>query len=363
VTFVQTPIGDGKLPINSYGFCIMVGFLLASWVAVKRGAALGLSSDFILDVGIIAMIFGIVGAKINYVLQYSKSVTEETKGVLWGDMGLNPIGALLLGPVPFGFWFYRMKQSGQKVKLLSWQTGVLLVLTLLFAFVGTRLFFLWQHQDDYSWKVFRNWQSGFVLYGGLIAGIAAGALYTKMRGLSIAKVADLAAAPMMLALAFGRVGCFMNGCCHGKPGEGFPCVSFPAGSPAADPEGGFPGGPNGRSLPVHPTQLYETLAAVGIFFLLSWIYKKKRRAPGEVFLMMGMLYGAWRFVIEFARGDKRPDWGGLSYSQWVSLVAFVVAGVWIFLLRRRPPVDDGPKATVPPPAATTPASPTAPSAP
>src|SRR2546422_2882430 len=68
VTFVKTPFGtDGLLPINSYGFCIMVGFLLASWIAVKRGKVLGIQSDFILDVGIIAMIFGIVGAKINYV--------------------------------------------------------------------------------------------------------------------------------------------------------------------------------------------------------------------------------------------------------------------------------------------------------
>ncbi|HLF92103.1 MAG TPA: prolipoprotein diacylglyceryl transferase family protein, partial [Planctomycetota bacterium] len=140
VTFVETPFG--KMPINSYGFCIMVGFLLASWIAVRRGKALGIQSDFILDVGIIAMIFGIVGAKINYVLQYSEDVSEDAKLALWGDMGLNPIGALLLGPIPFAFWFYRMKQSGQKVRLFSWQTGVLIVLTLFFAFVGTRAFHL-----------------------------------------------------------------------------------------------------------------------------------------------------------------------------------------------------------------------------
>jgi phosphatidylglycerol:prolipoprotein diacylglycerol transferase len=345
VTFVQTPIGDGKLPINSYGFCIMVGFLLASWIAVKRGKELGISSDFVLDVGIIAMIFGIVGAKINYVLQYSQSVSEATKGALWGDMGLNPIGALLLGPVPFGFWFYRMKQSGEKVRLISWQTGVLIVLTVVFAFVGTRAFYLWQHQDDYSWKVFKNWQSGFVLYGGLIAGVAAGILYTKMRGISVPMIADLTAAPMMLALAFGRLGCFMNGCCHGKKGEGFPCLSFPAGSPAAEE---YPGGENGRSLRVHPTQIYEAIAAVAFFFILSWIYRKKRKAQGEVFLIMAMLYSIWRFVIEWTRGDKRPDWGGLSYSQWVSLAAFLGAGVWLFLARNRRPAD----APAPPPPST-----------
>src|ERR1041384_2147890 len=157
VTFLKTPCGDGILPINSYGFCIMVGFLLASWIAVKRGRELGIPSDFILDVGIIAMIFGIVGAKINYLIQYPESVKDgDLKSALWGDMGLNPLGALILGPIPFAFWFYRMKQSGQKVKLGSWQTGVLLVMTLLFAFVGTRAFHLWLNKDDYSWRVFRE---------------------------------------------------------------------------------------------------------------------------------------------------------------------------------------------------------------
>jgi phosphatidylglycerol:prolipoprotein diacylglycerol transferase len=183
-----------------------------------------------------------------------------------------------------------------------------------------------------------------------------------MRGMSIAIIADLAAAPMMLALAFGRVGCFMNGCCYGKRGEGFPCVSFPSNSPAAqDPLVGH--GADGKSNPVHPTQLYETTAALAIFFILSWFYRKKRKAQGEVFLMMVMLYGTWRFLIEFARGDKRPDWGGLSYSQWVSMIAFMIAGVWMFLLRKRarqgvePPVpppagEPGNKAVPPPPSVT-----------
>ena len=349
VTFVKTPFNI--LPINSYGFCIMVGFLLASWIAVKRGRELGISSDFVLDVGIIAMIFGIVGAKINFILQYPQQLSEAEKSALWGDMGLNPLGAIILGPIPFGFWFYRMKQSGQKVTLVSWQTGVLLVLTLILAFIGTRAMHLYMHKDEYSWKVFRNWQAGFVLYGGLAAGIGAGLLYTKMRGMSISRIADLTAAPMMLALAFGRLGCFMNGCCHGKKGEGFPCVSFPSGSPATEP-GAAPGGPEGRSLPVHPTQIYEAIAAVAFFFILSRIYRKKRKAEGEVFLIMAMLYGAWRFVIEWVRGDDRPQWGGLFYSQWVSLAAFIGAGAWLFILRKR-------AGSMPPAAAAPPAPPAA----
>jgi phosphatidylglycerol:prolipoprotein diacylglycerol transferase len=337
-------------PINSYGFCIMAGFLLASWIAVKRGKEIGLKSDFILDVGIIGMIAGILSAKINYLLQYYKDVQEIGKLSLWGDMGLNPLGALLLGPLPFAFWFWRMKKSGEKVVLLSWQTGVLLLLTLLLALLGTRALFLYQNAGDYSWRLFRNWQSGFVLYGGLIGGVAAGSLYVKMRGQSVAAVADLVAPVMMLAVAFGRLGCFFNGCCHGKPGTGFPCVSFPAGSPAAK------GKPFGQpSDPVHPTQLYETAAAVLMFFALSWLYRRKRKAPGEVFMAMCMMYGAWRFMIEFARGDERPAWlGDLSYSQVVSLAAFAAGALWLFVMRGRAPAE--------PPKAETPTPPPAPAA-
>src|SRR5258706_7414931 len=175
-------------PINSYGFAIMVGFLLCSYIAVQRAKPLGIKSDFVLDLGIIAMIAGIIGAKINYLLQYSKEIEEANKLSMWGDMGLDPLGALLLGPIPFAFWFWRMKRSGEKVHLFSWQSGVLFLLTLLFALVGTRALFVSMHHAEYSWKIFRNWQSGFVLYGGLIAGIAASVLYIQIGGQALAIV-------------------------------------------------------------------------------------------------------------------------------------------------------------------------------
>ena len=313
-------------PINSYGFSIMVGFLLASWIAVRRAKPLGINSDFILDVGIIGMIFGILGAKLNYLLQYHKDFIGDPGQPIWGDSGLNPVGVLLLGPLPFAFWLWRMKSAGEKVRLYTWQNAVLLLATLVFAFVGARALFLYQHRDEYSWRVFRNWQSGFVLYGGLLAGIPAGALYIKMRGQSISRIADLCAGPMMLALAFGRFGCFLNGCCYGMKCEGFPGLTFPPASPAAQ---------KGHN-PALPTQLFEVVAAVGFFFFLSWLYKKERKVQGGVFAAMILCYAGWRFLIEFFRGDERPLWfAGLSYSQVVSLVALVGTALWLFLRRGR----------------------------
>lgn len=306
------------IPINSYGFSIMIGFLLASWIAVRRAKPLGIKSDFILDVGIIGMIAGIIGAKINYILQYPQSFPPENP-TPWGDTGVHPAGALL-GLVPYGFWWWRVRKEDGPVRLYSWQNAVLLVLTLVLAVIGARAVHLVQYWDDYGW-FFKGWQSGFVLYGGLIAGVAASALYVKMRGHKISTIADIGAAPIMLAQAFGRIGCFLNGCCYGKVCEGFPGVTFAAG--------------RGAGSPVHPTQLYETAVCIGFFFLLSWYDRKVKKAAGETFLAMMMCYGTWRFLVEFVRGDDRPQWFGLFYSQWVSVGAFVAAAVWLVLLRRR----------------------------
>ena len=86
--------------------------------------------------------------------------------------------------------------------------------------------------------------------------------------------------------------------------------------------------------PALPTQLFEVAAAVGFFFLLSWAWRRKRKAEGEVFAFMILLYAGWRFVIEFFRGDDRPIWfASLSYSQVVSLAALVGAGLWLFFKR------------------------------
>ena len=129
-----------NLPINSYGFTIMIGFLLAVGVAVRRAKPLGFNTDIILDLGIIAMIFGIMGAKINYVLQYSQFF-EPAAGKLrvfdFGDGGYSWLGVLLLGPIPYLIWRWRQKDD-EKIRLYSWQSEGLIILTLFFAFVGCR---------------------------------------------------------------------------------------------------------------------------------------------------------------------------------------------------------------------------------
>ncbi len=335
-------------PINSYGFMIMVGFLLATYIGVRRGRELGIKSDLILDIGIISMIFGIVGAKINYVVQYADNFKFGFRIFDFGDGGLHWLGAVMIGWIPFAFWYWRTKDD-QQVRLYSWQNGVLLVLTLFFALIGTRGWYLWVHRNDqppyYFYEIFTSWQSGFVLYGGMIAAILVGALYTKMRGESIAKISDLAAPLIMVGLAFGRVGCFLNGCCYGKISHSFLAIRFPEGSaPFKDQQDtNRLDRAAAQSEPVLATQLFETAVAILLFFGISWYHRKLKKHDGETMLVMGMGYAVWRFLVEFLRDDPRPNWlGSLSYSQTVSLGVFIVCGVWLFMLRSRPPASPQP---------------------
>ena len=333
-----------KWPINSYGFMIMIGFLLATYVGVRRARTQNISSDLILDIGIISMIFGIIGAKINYILQYPEQFPNGYKIFELSDGGLNWVGGLLLGILPLGFWFWRNKEAAQ-VKLFSWQNGVLILTTLLFALIGSRTLFLYQHKGDYEWRLLTSWQSGFVLYGGLIAGVLTGAIYTKMRGGSILQIGDIAAPSMMLGLLFGRLGCLLNGCCWGKPTELPWAIRFPQNSEAAREimreqidSGKYAIDMNAPNhLPIHPTQIYESLAALVIFFGLSWYWKNKKKHAGEVLLLLGVAYPLWRFLVEFIRDDKRPALiGELSCSASLSLGIGILCAVGFFLLRTRP---------------------------
>lgn len=348
-----------EVPINSYGFCIMVGFLLGAWICTRRARPLGLNTDIVLDVTIIAMIFGIIGSKIFWAIE-SKSWMEVGRGNVLDflDGGFNPVGGLILGPVPYLFWWWRARAE-EKIELFSWKNGVLLGLTVLFAVVGCRAWHLWQHHPDYSWKLFTSWQSGFVWYGGLVLGIPAGTLYAKMRGQSVAVVSDLCAPSVMLGLGFGRIGCFLNSCCFGKttdfllgtkyphhPRRSLISAEYPPGTsaPVTQPwdahyDAKLIKADATHSLPIHPAQLYETAACFAIFFLTSWYWKKRRDHPGETILLMIVLYGFWRFLAEFLRADpERSAFSvlGMSTSQTFAVVSVVVAGIWFYFLRTKP---------------------------
>ena len=192
--------------------------------------------------------------------------------------------------------------------------------------LGGKLFhsiFFW---DDflYGWREegVRSLREGFVFYGGFIAASLAAVVYTTMKRMPFFRVADIFAPSIALGHAFGRMGCFFNGCCYGKPCSLPWAVKFPPPHVMA-------------GIPVHPTEVYEALGNLAIFAGLSAVYRRKR-ADGQIWWLYVLSYGVLRFAVEFFRGDYVTHYFGvLTLGHLVALVMIAVAAVALARLPRR----------------------------
>ncbi|MEP7074806.1 MAG: prolipoprotein diacylglyceryl transferase [Acidobacteriota bacterium] len=179
-------------------------------------------------------------------------------------------------------------------------------------------------------------RSGGVYYGGFLGGFFALVFLIRFYGLPFWKVADAFAPGVALGQAFGRQGCFAAGCCWGKE-TGLPWgVHF---TELGHEYTGVPiyGGVDNHDLFLHPTQLYESFTMFAVFAFLFYLHRKKK-FDGQVLVAYGIIYGLFRFLIEFIRDDPRGDlWGlttmtGLSTSQMISLL--VAIGAVVFMIVR-----------------------------
>lgn len=161
-------------------------------------------------------------------------------------------------------------------------------------------------------------REGFVFYGALIGGLGGVAIYSLRKKLPFFSLTDYFIPGLVIGHAFGRIGCFFAGCCYGMECETPISVVFPAG-------GAAPAG-----IPLLPTQLMESAFLFLLCAFLVWRLTKKKPF-GTVSGWYMVLYGVWRFVIEFFRSDERGAVGALSTSQFISLFVFA-GGVALLLL-------------------------------
>lgn len=176
-----------------------------------------------------------------------------------------------------------------------------------------------------EWKFFvqnpagylMNFADGFVVFGGIITGVLTGVLYCRANGLSFAAWADLILPPVALGQAFGRIGCFLAGCCYGKE------TSLPFGIVFRHSEFA----PNGVRL--IPTQLLSSGLDFLNFLILLWISRRTKR-EGMVTACYLIFYSVGRFFLEFLRGDMgRGTVGIFSTSQFISILTFAGAAIWM----------------------------------
>lgn len=163
---------------------------------------------------------------------------------------------------------------------------------------------------------------GFVVYGGIISGLITIIVYCKIKKMDFYSYIDIIVAAVAINQGFGRIGCFLAGCCYGRETDSWPYVVFPQGCMA----------PAGVKLV--PTQIYSALADFLMFVILFIIINNKKYIKGIPLSVYLTGYAVGRSVIECFRSDARGEVGTLSTSQFIS-VFIGIAGVilLIFILK------------------------------
>jgi len=304
-----------ELTVKSYGTMLVIGFLAAVYVIRRLSRDITPDPNMITNASLYALVAGVVGARIFYVVHYY--------GRFRGD------------------------------------------------FAG----------------VFKVWEGGLELLGGVLGAVVVIILYLRYHKLPIRRYLDILAIGLMLALAFGRVGCFLNGCCFGKPSDLPWAVRFPYNSLAyqsqvqpdpkrdrPEPELKLPAdffesgilkpydqltteqkqqataGPY-RCLAVHPTQLYASANAAILTGILYFFWRRSRKTDkegvrkifagaGSTFALMFILYGLVRFFEEFLRDDNPFEtawwtiYKGGTISQNLSIYMFIAGVVLMFVFQK-----------------------------
>ena len=194
--------------------------------------------------------------------------------------------------------------------------------SVLSAILGSRILFVLINLDAYRknpLEVFKIWEGGLVFYGGLFLAIGVSLVYMKWHRLPIWKLADLFSPSIALGLFFGRIGCFLAGCCYGKETSLFWGITFTDSNSLAR-----------LNVSLHPTQVYEAASSLALYFFLNWMERKKT-FYGQIFWLFLFLYSATRFFIEIWRDDPR----GFLFGDWVSTsqgIGIFLAMISIFML-------------------------------
>ena len=200
------------------------------------------------------------------------------------------------------------------------------IMAILFGMLGSKLLYWIVEIDEViadPTYILRTLTVGMVFYGSLIGGIGGIALFCLKKKQPLLQYVDLISPAMVLGQAFGRIGCFLAGCCYGMPSDSCLAVTYPAGVGSAAPSG----------IALLPTQLFESAFCFVLAAVLAIIFRKQKKL-GTTTGCYFILYGVWRFIIEFFRSDDRGAVGALSTSQFIGIF-IVLIGILLLLLVKK----------------------------
>ncbi|MFH0778348.1 MAG: prolipoprotein diacylglyceryl transferase [Candidatus Eisenbacteria bacterium] len=224
----------------------------------------------------------------------------------------------------------RARKSAVPEEIIVW----LALLILMLAVLGSRTLYVFAHFYEFSASpasVFKIWEGGLTMYGGVVLATVGGIVFLRMKGQPVWKVTDMVAPSLALGEAITRVGCFMNGCCFGTP------TSLPWG--VVFPEDSF----SAVVFPctrIHPSQIYSSALVLLILAYLLW-REGRKRFDGELFWSYVAASASARFLVDFTRYYGSGDYPDLFLSfhfntnQLVSAILVVASVTMMLVLRRK----------------------------
>lgn len=260
----------GIMTLSTYSITFFVGFSLAVLISMKIGRHYGIESEDVLFAAAYGGIFLFIGAKIMYFISRLPSIIPNFS-LFINNLMEEPIATL----------------------------------------------------SDYF--------GGVVFYGGLIGFVYGIWFYCKQFKLSLYPYLEVIAPVIPFAHAFGRIGCFLGGCCYGIEYKGPFAVNYPYNELI----------PELNEVTRFPVQLLEALLNFIVFFVLLYLPKKVKLKTGQLLGIYLLYYTVARFLLEMLRGDEiRGNIGGVSTSQIMSILLFpvgiiLVRGKWLELKRVR----------------------------
>ncbi len=181
----------------------------------------------------------------------------------------------------------------------------------LFHVIVERPLYFWEHPLD----IFKLWDGGVTFYGGLICGVLVVYVFCRRNKISFIKLGDFLITYVALGQVFGRLGCFLAGCCYGVPTDLPWGIAITNADSVTRPLG----------IALHPTQLYQAGVNLLTFIILyraSW----RKKFTGQILLLYGLTFPVGRTIVEFYRGDSIRGYiidGVLTTSQGISIAIFV----------------------------------------
>ena len=224
-------------------------------------------------------------------------------------IGIGVAAALLMGDL-------RAKKKG----LDRYAIYGLTIVTVILGFLAARILFIITEWNDFLQNPMKYITgSGFVVFGGIIGGILTIWGYCKIKKMDTVAYMDLMVPSVAVAQGFGRIGCFLAGCCYGR--ETNSCIGITFHNSHFAP----------NNVKLLPSQIFMSLGDFIIAAILL-LYSRKNPQKGKTGILYLILYSGGRFLVEFTRNDDRGFVGSLSTSQFIGIIVFVISLGLFFLL-------------------------------